>query len=409
MSNSAQHSFDFAPSADMSLGVELELQLIDAETGDLAQRSPQILQAARLPRPLARGAIVPEVSAGMIEISTGVCANACEVATDLESLRSRVSCAAAEHGARISGGGLHPSKHWSEQQIFDSPRYRDLTSLYGEVLKQTTVFGQHIHLGCADVERVPLLMHQLARYVPHFIALSASSPFMEGRDTGFDSTRTYCPNPFPTGPRAPFTNSWHELTEYLSKWLACGVIKSIKDLHWDIRPKPEYGTVEIRVLDSPLSIERAAALASFAQLLGTWLLESQPFIPRDEDYLVYEYNKYQAAKFGLQAIYVDPMTRKQLLLRDHLGNLLSTLARHASAPRDEERLATLRKVVSTIQNDATVLRSLRGRCRSVKEMALLAAGMMETSPKPDDAVRASMPLLTAVPREPLSVSRSRWA
>jgi len=276
-------------------------------------------------------------------------------------------------------------------------------------LKQTTVFGQHIHLGCADVERVPLLMHQLARYVPHFIALSASSPFMEGRDTGFDSTRTYCPNPFPTGPRAPFTNSWHELTEYLSKWLACGVIKSIKDLHWDIRPKPEYGTVEIRVLDSPLSIERAAALASFAQLLGTWLLESQPFIPRDEDYLVYEYNKYQAAKFGLQAIYVDPMTRNQLLLRDHLGNLLSTLARHASAPRDEERLATLRKVVSTIQNDATVLRSLRGRCRSVKEMALLAAGMMETSPKLDDPLRASMPRLTAVPREPFSVSRSRWA
>jgi len=409
MSNSLHPSFDFVRSADMSLGVELELQLIDADSGDLAQRSPQILDAARAGGPLARGAIVPEVSAGMIEISTGVCANAGEAAADLEDLRDRVARAAAKHGARISGGGMHLFKHWSEQQIFDSPRYRALTSLYGEVLKQTTVFGQHIHLGCADVERVPMLMHQLARYVPHFIALSASSPFMEGKDTGFNSTRTYCPNPFPTGSRAPFTHSWQELTEYLSKWLACGVIESIKDLHWDIRPKPEYGTIEIRVLDSPLSIERAASLAGFAQLLGTWLLESRPFVPRDEDYLVYEYNKFQAAKFGLKAIYVEPMTRRQLQLKDHFEALLGTLARYATTLDDEERLANLRNVVSSLRNDAAVLRNLQDRYQSMKDVALLAAGMMETSHARDEVTRALMPPLSAMRREPFSVSRSRWA
>lgn len=409
MSKSLHPSFDFVRSVDMSLGVELELQLIDADSGDLAQRSPQVLDAVRLSGPLVRGAIVPEVSAGMIEISTGVCANACEAAADLEYLRDRVARAAAKYGARLSGGGMHLFKHWSEQQIFDSPRYRALTSLYGEVLKQTTVFGQHIHLGCADVERVPMLMHQLARYVPHFIALSASSPFLEGKDTGFNSTRTYCPNPFPSGSRAPFTHSWQELTEYLSKWLACGVIESIKDLHWDIRPKPEYGTVEIRVLDSPLTIERVASLACFAQLLGSWLLESQPFIPQDEDYLVYEYNKFQAAKFGLGAAYVDPPTRRQLRLKDHLETLLRTLARYATTADDEERLGSLRNVLRSTQNDASFLRGLRGRSPSLKDMALHAAGLLETSHARGEDAHAFITASESLRREPIGVSHSRWA
>lgn len=368
--------FDFAGSADLSLGVELELQILDARTGDLAQRSQKILDSVDGPPWHIRGAVVPEVTAGMIEISTGICADASEVLADLQALRDRVSCAAAAHHALIAGGGMHPFKHWSEQQIVDRPRYHSLFASYGEVLKQTTVFGQHIHLGCSDVDRVPLLMHQLARYVPHFVALSASSPFMEGHDTRFDSTRLNCPSPFPTGPCAPFTLSWSELTDHLLRWLSCGVIESIKDLHWDIRPKPEFGTVEIRVLDSPLTIERAASLACFAQLLGAWLLTEKPFKPCQEDYVVYAYNKYQAARFGLDAVYIDPVSLERMPLSQHLGRLLETLGRHAKASADEDHLADLRELLKSRKNDASVLRTWFGELRSLRQVALQTAAAL---------------------------------
>lgn len=365
--------FDFASSEDLSLGVELELQIIDARTGDLAQLSQRILDSVRALPSHVRGAVVPEVTAGMIEISTGICADASKVLGDLQALLDRVSCSAAGHDALIAGGGMHPFKHWSEQQIFDSPRYRSLFASYGEVLKQTTVFGQHIHLGCSDMERVPLLMHQLARYVPHFVALSASSPFMDGHDTRFDSTRLNCPSPFPTGPCAPFTLSWNKLTDQLLKWLSCGVIESIKDLHWDIRPKPEFGTVEIRVLDSPLTIERAASLACFAQLLGAWLLIDKPFVPRHDDHVVYAYNKFQAARFGLDAVYIDPVSLERMPLADHLGRLLETLGRHARTSADEDHLADLRELVASRKNDASVLRGWFGELRSMRQVALRSA------------------------------------
>ncbi|MDM0009494.1 YbdK family carboxylate-amine ligase [Variovorax sp. J22G73] len=365
--------FNFAGSRELSLGVELELQIIDAHTGDLAPLSQNILNSLAGLQSPDRGAIVPEVTAGMIEISTGICANASGVQADLEALRDRVSCAAAAHGALLAGGGMHPFKHWSEQQIFDSPRYRSLFASYGEVLKQTTVFGQHIHLGCSDVHRVPLLMHQLARYVPHFVALSASSPFMEGHDTRFDSTRLNCPSPFPTGPCAPFTLSWNELTDHLVRWLSCGVIESIKDLHWDIRPKPEFGTVEIRVLDSPLTIKRAASLACFAQLLGAWLLIDKPFVPRQDDHVVYAYNKFQAARFGLDAVYIDPGSLERIPLAHHLGRLLKTLSRHAKTSADEDHLAALRTLVETRKNDASILRAWLRELGSFGQVALRSA------------------------------------
>lgn len=371
--------FDFANSADLSLGVELELQIIDARTGDLAQRSQEILDSVEGLPLHVRGAIVPEVTAGMIEISTGICADASEVLADLQSLRDRVSCAAAAHGAIVAGGGMHPFRHWSEHRIVDTPRYRSLFASYGEVLKQTTVFGQHIHLGCSAVERVPLLMHQLARYVPHFVALSASSPFMEGQDTRFDSTRLQCPSPFPTGPCAPFTLSWNELTNHLLKWLSCGVIESIKDLHWDIRPKPEFGTIEIRVPDSPLTIDRAASLACFAQLLGAWLLIDKPFVPRQDDYVVYAYNKFHAAKFGLEADYIDPVSLERMPLADHLGRLLETLGRHAETSADKDHLADLRKLVQSRKNDASVLRAWFGELKSLRQVALRSAAELTVS------------------------------
>jgi glutamate---cysteine ligase / carboxylate-amine ligase len=124
------------------------------------------------------------------------------------------------------------------------------------------VFGQHIHVGCESGDDALFLLHSLNRYVPHFIALSASSPFFQGSDPPFNSARLNSVFAFSLGGRAPFLLRWVDFeSEYFAKMETMGIVKSMKDFYWDIRPKPEYGTIELRACDTPLTVERAAALA----------------------------------------------------------------------------------------------------------------------------------------------------
>lgn len=186
----------YEPSKWLTLGVELELQLVDPCGFDLVPRSADVLDALR--PTTGGGQLVPEVTAGMIELSTGICESSLEVLADLASLRERLLRVADAAGVAVSGGGTHPFQDWTEQAIFAHPRFLELDALYGYVLKQYTVFGQHVHVGCADEERVPTLLHQLSRYVPHLIALSAASPFVHGLDTGYAAARLNTSSPLPS-------------------------------------------------------------------------------------------------------------------------------------------------------------------------------------------------------------------
>ena len=159
----------------------------------------------------------------------------------------------------------------------DLPRFHELSALYGYLTKQFTIFGQHIHIGCPDADAALLMLHRMSRYIPHFIALSASSPFVQGHDTAFDSARLNSVFAFPLSGRAPCVLTWQAFEAYFDKMTATGVVKSMKDFYWDIRPKPEFGTIEIRVFDTPLTIERAAALAGYVQSLAAWMLLSLAF------------------------------------------------------------------------------------------------------------------------------------
>jgi carboxylate-amine ligase len=152
---------------------------------------------------------------------------------------------------------------------------------------------------------------------------------VQGQDTAFDSARLNSVFAFPLSGRAPFVLTWDEFGQYFDKMTRTGVVKSMKDFYWDIRPKPEYGTIEVRVFDTPLTIERAAALAGYVQSLAAWFLAEQPFMPQEDDYLVYTYNRFQACRFGLDAVYVDPATGQHMPLREHLLHL-DRIAGHAA-------------------------------------------------------------------------------
>jgi carboxylate-amine ligase len=232
----------------------------------------------------------------------------------------------------VCGGGTHPFQHWSEQRIFSKTRFQEISSLYGYLAKQFTIFGQHVHIGCSSGDDAMFLLHSLNRYIPHFIALSASSPFVQGHDSLFDSARLNSVFAFPMSGRAPFTLSWEQFsTVYFAKMERTGIIKSMKDFYWDVRPKPEFGTIELRVCDTPLTVERAAALAGYLQALCRYLLQREEEAPAEDDYLVYNYNRFQACRFGLDGTITHPKTYEAIPLRDDILATLHKMEAHGEA------------------------------------------------------------------------------
>jgi carboxylate-amine ligase len=266
----------FSNSKPLSMGVELELQLVDPHSLDLTGAATDLLHLLeRKPFP---GDVKPEMTESMIEVSTDVQDNYDSLLAQLREMRDALVAAGDKLNVRLAGGGTHAFQHWSDQTIVDKPRYQQLSDLYGYLAKQFTVFGQHVHIGCESPNSALFLLHSLNRYLPHFIALSASSPFSQGEDTLFDSARLNSVFAFPLSGRAPFVLDWADFeTGYFSKMEATGVVSSMKDFYWDIRPKPEYGTIELRVCDTPLTVERAAALACYRAKTTIWSITSIAF------------------------------------------------------------------------------------------------------------------------------------
>ena len=361
----------FQKSGALSLGVELELQLVNTHDYDLAPYAEDMLRLmSKIPLP---GAVVPEMTSSMIEISTGVCQSSSEVLGQLTQIRDALVKTADKLNIAVVGGGTHPFQQWHERRIYDKPRFRELSELYGYLSKQFTIFGQHVHIGCPDADTALLSLHRMSRYIPHFIALSASSPYVQGQDTAFDSARLNSVFAFPLSGRAPFALTWDEFTVYFNKMAHTGVVKSMKDFYWDIRPKPEFGTIEIRVFDTPLTVERAAALSGYVQSLGSWFMNDQPFMPAEDDYLVYTYNRFQACRFGLDAVYVDPATGGHMPLREHILMTMGQLEPHAASVGASAAIHLLRSSVERNDNDARWLREKQGEEQLLAEVIRQAA------------------------------------
>lgn len=361
----------FKTSQRLTLGVELELQLVSLSDFDLTAASPDLLELlGRTPFP---GNLVPEITESMIEISTGVHQHYAELLEQLLRIREALVRAGDQLNIGICGGGTHPFQVWSERKIFSKPRFKEVSALYGYLAKQFTIFGQHIHVGCESGDEALFLLHALNRYVPHFIALSASSPFVQGKDTLFNSARLNSVFAFPLSGRAPFMVRWEEFEQqYFTKMEHTGVVKSMKDFYWDIRPKPEYGTIELRVCDTPLSVERAAALACYLQALSGYLIEGSEPEPTEDDYLVYNYNRFQACRFGLDGTLIHPKTYESLSLREDILTTLRRIRSHAERVGNAAALDLIYRITHE-GSDASYLRreyEARGSVEGMVDAAL---------------------------------------
>jgi carboxylate-amine ligase len=356
----------FTKSRALTLGVELELQIVGTHDYDLTPAAADLLRV--LGKQKLPGAVVPEITDSMIELSTGICEDHADVLAQLGEIRDALVTAADKLGVALSGGGTHPFQDWSQRRIFDKPRFRQISELYGYLSKQFTIFGQHVHVGCPSADDALWLLHAIGRYIPHFIALSASSPFVQGTDTAFHSARLNSVFAFPLSGRAPFVLTWDDFGTYFAKMTRTGVVASMKDFYWDIRPKPEFGTIEVRVLDTPLTIEKAAAMAGFIQCLARWLRVEKPFAPEEDDYLPYTFNRFQACRFGLDGTFVDPKTGEHRTLRDDITATLARLEEHAIELRAEGALRFIRQELAGHGNDATWIRATQDRERLLPEV-----------------------------------------
>ncbi len=372
----AVDEIDFKPSPELTFGVELELQLVQPHDLDLARDAGELL--ARLEKLKLPGAVKPEITESMIELNTSIHRSHPTLAAELNAMRDAVVKEAGMLNLSICGGGSHPFHSWSARRIFPTERFRHILERYGYLAKQFTVFGQHIHLGCPSGDDAVYLVHMMTRYVPHFIALSAASPFYQGEDTQFQSSRLTAVNAFPLAGHMPFVEDWAEFRVYYEKLRALGVVESMKDFYWDIRPKPEYGTIEIRVCDTPLSVARAAQLAAYAQALARWLLDERPQPARRAVYLVNAFNRFEAARFGLRGQLIDPYEETKRPLAEDILAALANVMPLAGALGSAETLAALAADVRRGYSDADWLRERfaanKSLAHTVRESAAHWAG-----------------------------------
>lgn len=371
-------TLDFTTSERFTLGVELEMQLVNRRDYNLSTDASEILRSMSLDEFAQQ--IKPEMTESMIEINSSKHTYYDGVLSELTRIRNALRDRALQANVAVCGGGAHPFQTWSEQKIFPGERFNMLQQKYGYLAKQFTVFGQHVHIGCASGDEAIYLCHGLARYVPQFIALAAASPYYQGVDTLFDSSRSNVVTAFPLSGTPPLVQDWAEFNAFYDKMKELKIVESMKDFYWDIRPKPEFGTVEIRVCDTPLTVEKAAALAGYAQALAGYLLTERPFAATQDLYLLYSYNRFQAARHGFAGVFIDPETKVSRQIGADIRETVRRLGPHAKVLGCEAALDRVMENVSIGTNDAQWIRETMKQTRSLHDVVRLQSERWSGAP-----------------------------
>ncbi len=293
----------FANSKAYTLGVELEFQILDSKNLDLVPRAPALL--ARIPPGLSEK-VTPEFIRSIVEVQTGVCDSVDQVASDLRHSINLVEEIATEQGCLLYSASLHPFAEPADQVLSLGERYRRIMDELQLVGRQFISQGLHVHVGMDDRETAIRVCDVLQVYLPLFLALSCSSPFFRGEDTGLDSYRTKLFEALPLAGIAGYLGSWQAYIDEIDMLRKGGIIRQPKDLWWDVRPSPKFGTVEIRACDLPARFVEVLGLVSLLQALVVAIAEQiVTAVPISPQLLCA--NKWQAARHGLEGRFCDPL------------------------------------------------------------------------------------------------------
>jgi glutamate---cysteine ligase / carboxylate-amine ligase len=317
-------TIEFTSSPGPSLGIELELALVDAETMALSSSIERVLE--RVPGQF-KDNIKPELMQSYVEINTGVCQTVDEAERDLREKLLALQNVTDGLGLKLYWAGTHPFSHWRDQQITPSERYQKLVDMLQDMARQLVCFGLHVHVGVNSGDKAVMICDRIMRYLPTLLALSSNSPWWEGRVSGLRSHRAKIMEGLPTAGLPPLMRNWSEYVWLVRHLIETGFIDSIREIWWDVRPHHNFGTVEVRMCDIPGNLEDSLALAALVQCLvkalsneidqGTYQHDCHPMMVRQ--------NKWRASRYGLEAQLIDPLTFEPQSVREIVASLVGRL------------------------------------------------------------------------------------
>lgn len=284
----------------------------------------------------------------MVEVNTGVCDNAAAAERDLVVALSRLRAACAAEGVVLAGAGSHPFARHRERLVYPAERYAKLIDRNAWIARRLMIFGVHFHLGMPDRERAWQVLNGLTWYLPHLLALSASSPYWQGSDTGLASSRITIFEALPTAGHPCTFDDYAAFEDFYDAMLASRAITSIKDLWWDIRPHPDYGTIEIRICDGAATVREVVALAALAHALAARLLAGVDAGERiaPPPVWVLRENKWRASRWGIEADLVVDASGRNVPLKQDVERLAADLEPIARSQRAGAEFAGLGALLS---------------------------------------------------------------
>lgn len=338
----------FVPSEHSSLGIEWELQIVDLHSRELVPASIELLADIKPVGAEEHPKAKHELLQCTVEVITGVCSTVAEARADLAETVQLVSDAAARRELGILCAGTHPISNWASQKITPKPRYQQLVDELQWLARRFQIFGVHLHVGVRSRDKAIPIVNALTAYIPHFLALSASSPYWIGHDTGLASSRSKV---FEALPRAglPYQLSgWDQFEHYMETLVSTQAIESVREVWWDIRPHPDFGTVELRICDGLPTLEEVLVVAAMAQCLVEMLDQEidgggEPHEPYS--WVVRE-NKWRAARFGLDADIIVGKNNRVVPVRESLLELAEKLMPIARTLGCADELAGIDRILA---------------------------------------------------------------
>lgn len=370
---------DFARSERSTVGIEWELALVDADSGDLRQVARTVLDAVGDDDP----AIKQELLLNTVEVVSGVCRTVGEAGADLSRAIDRVRELTDPLRVELMSAGTHPFARWAQQKVTDKERYAtliDRTQWWG---RQMLIYGVHVHVGVEDRDKVLPISRALLTTFAHLQSLSASSPFWGGKDTGYASNRALMFQQLPTA-GLPFQfERWEQLEAYVGDMLHTGVIDAFDEVRWDVRPSPRFGTIEARICDGAPTLLEVTALAALTHCLvehfSTMLDRGEP-LPTVPPWFAQE-NKWRSARYGMDAIIITNAAGDEELVTDAVARLLTELAPVAEKLGCAQELDSVRVILrkgASYQRQRAVARRHGGELDAV--VASLVAEMRAGRP-----------------------------
>ncbi len=292
------------PSPSFTMGIEEEYLLVDQDTRKLAEAPQAFMDACKT----ALGdQVSPEFLRCQVEVGTKVCKTIGDARNDLKNLRKTVAEIAGDYGLAPLAVSCHPTADWKEQHHTDRDRYNDLRSDLGGVARRMLISGCHVHIGIEDDDLRVDLMNQASYFLPHFLALSCSSPFWQGEDTGLDSYRLTVFDNLPRTGLPPRLESFSSYKRAVDAIVQTGAIEDATKVWWDLRPSDRFPTLETRICDMSPRLEHVLTLAATTQCLMRmlWRLKTQNQRWRIYDHFLVGENRWRAQRYGMREGLID--------------------------------------------------------------------------------------------------------